>query len=95
LGELGFALGLGFLNGGLVATFAELIPNAVRCTGIGVGYNTAMAAFGGTTPMIAAWLVTATGNPIAPAYWVAAACGVSLLTTVFLVPETRYKPLGQ
>lgn len=95
LGELGFALGLGFLNGGLVATFAELIPNAVRCTGIGVGYNTAMAAFGGTTPMIAAWLVTATGNPIAPAYWVAAACGVSLLTAVFLVPETRHKSLSQ
>jgi MFS transporter, MHS family, proline/betaine transporter len=50
--------------------------------------------FGGTTPLIAAWLITTTGNPIAPAWWVAAAGAVSLFTALFLVPETRFKPLA-
>jgi MFS transporter, MHS family, proline/betaine transporter len=43
--------------------------------------------------LIAAWLITATGNPIMPAYWVAAAA-VSLLTAIFLVRETRFASLS-
>jgi MFS transporter, MHS family, proline/betaine transporter len=44
--------------------------------------------------LIAAWLITATGNPIMPAYWVAAAAAVSLLTAIFLVRETRFASLS-
>jgi MHS family proline/betaine transporter-like MFS transporter len=93
LGGLGLVLGIGILVGGLVATFAELIPNAVRCTGIGVAYNMAMAVFGGTAPLVAAWLLTRTGDPIAPAYWITIACAISLFTAIFLIPETRHRPL--
>jgi hypothetical protein len=35
------------------------------------------------------WLITATGNPIMPAYWVTAAAVVSLSAAIFLVRETR------
>ena len=43
--------------------------------------------------MIAAWLLAATGNPILPAYWVAAAAAVTLLTAIFLVRETGFASL--
>jgi hypothetical protein len=40
------------------------------------------------------WPVVANADPIAPAYLVVAACGVSLFTAVLLNPETLNKPLG-
>ncbi len=43
--------------------------------------------------MIAAWLIASTGNPIAPAFWVAAGGLVTLLTAIFLVRETAFEPL--
>jgi MHS family proline/betaine transporter-like MFS transporter len=52
-----------------------------------------MGCFGGTTPLIATWLITATGNPIMPAYWVAATATVTLVTAIFLVRETRFASL--
>lgn len=94
LGDLGFVIGIGLVNGGIAATMVELMPHAVRCTGIGLAYNVSMAAFGGTAPLVAAWLITETGDPTAPAYWVTAICAISLIAAIFLIPETRDKPLA-
>ncbi|MFB3115779.1 MAG: MFS transporter, partial [Nitrospirales bacterium] len=58
-------------------------------TGLAFAYNASIGFFGGTTPMISAWLINSTGDPISPAYWVAGAGAVSLLTVLFLIPETR------
>ena len=92
IGQLGFvialALGAGALIGGL-----EIIPKPVRCTGFSLGYNSAMAYCGGTTPLIAAWLVASTGDPIAPAYWVCFGAAISLVATLFFVRETKDDPL--
>jgi len=92
-GHLGFVLGVGLLAGGLAAANVELMPAQVRCTGLAFAYNAAVGWFGGTTPLIATWLIARTGNPIAPGYWVAAAGLVSLVTALFLVRETRYAEL--
>ena len=92
LGEVGFVLAIGLGIGGSVAN-VELMPAAVRCTGLGFAYNASIGWFGGTTPMIAAWLINTTGNPISPAYWVAATGAVSLLTAIFLVSETRFQSM--
>jgi MFS transporter, MHS family, proline/betaine transporter len=35
-----------------------------------VGYNIGVAIFGGFTPLIATWLIAATGTPLAPSFWV-------------------------
>lgn len=91
-GEAGFILGVGLICGGLVAN-VELMPRPVRCTGFAFAYNIAFAVFGGTTPLIATWLISASGDPIAPAYWVAAGGAVSLLTAIFLVRETAFEPM--
>jgi len=93
IGEVGFILGFAILSGGLTAANVELMPAPVRCTGLAVAYNVSLGFFGGTTPLIATWLIATTGNPIMPAYWVVAAATVSLLTAIFLIPETRFAPL--
>ena len=93
LGELGFVVGFGVLSGGISAANVELMPASVRCTGLAFAYNASIGYFGGTTPLIATWLIAATGNPIMPGYWVAAAAGVTLLTAIFMVRETRFASL--
>ena len=90
LGEVGFVIAIGLLTGGIVAANVELIPPAVRCTGLAFAYNASIGWFGGTTPMIAAWLIATTGDPIMPAYWVAAAGAITLFTAMFLVRETAF-----
>ena len=94
LGEIGLVIAIGLLSGGVVAANVELIPAAVRCTGLAFAYNASIGWFGGTTPMIATWLITSTGNPIMPAYWIAATGLVSLLTAIFLIRETRFQALA-
>lgn len=89
MGEFGFVLAVALMAGGIVAANVELIPSAVRCTGLAFAYNASIGFFGGTTPLISAWLINSTGDPISPAYWVAGAGAVSLLTVIFLIPETK------
>lgn len=93
LGELSFTLIVGLFSGGIAATNVELMPAPVRCTGLAFAYNASIGIFGGSTPMMAAWLIDYTDNPIAPAYWVAATALVSLLTLIFMIHETRFQPL--
>lgn len=90
VGELGFVLAWALLASGLVAANVEMIPESIRCTGLAFAYNASVGWFGGTTPLIAAWLITRTGDPITPAYWVAAAAGVSLVAAIVLMRETRF-----
>lgn len=94
MGELGFVIAIALATGGIVAANVELIPAAIRCTGLAFAYNAAIGFFGGTTPMISAWLISYTGNPIAPAYWVAGAGAVTLITAIVLIPETKERPLN-
>ena len=93
MGELGFIFAIALITGGIVAANVELMPKAIRCTGLAFAYNTSIGFFGGTTPMVAAWLIHSTGDPISPAYWVAGAGAVSLLTVLFLIPETKDRSL--
>lgn len=90
LGELGLALIIALISGGIVAANVELIPTAVRCTGLAFAYNASIGLFGGTTPLMAAWLISVTGDPIMPAYLIAMGGAVTLLTAIFLIRETAF-----
>ena len=94
LGECGFVLGVGMLSAGVAAGNVELMPSSIRCTGLAFSYNASIGLMGGTTPLISAWLIAETGDPISPGYWVAAASLVSLVTAAFLVHETRHQSLA-
>jgi MFS transporter, MHS family, proline/betaine transporter len=92
LGELGFAFGFA-LMGGAVVVNVELMPRIVRCTGLAFAYNLAVGVFGGTTPLVATALIQSTGDPTSPAWWIAGAAAITLVTTILWVPETRDRAL--
>ena len=70
----------------------EIIPTRVRYTSMSVGYNTAVAIFGGFAPFIATWLVKSTGLSYAPGFYLIAAAVVTGFV-VLRTPETAFKPL--
>ncbi|MFF3504608.1 MFS transporter [Streptomyces sp. NPDC003247] len=74
------------------ATLPALFPTAVRYAAMGIGFNFAVAAFGGTTPLVTEALVHVTGDDMMPAYYLMAA-GVIGLVTVRFLPESAQVPL--
>ncbi|WP_118184777.1 MFS transporter [Paraburkholderia phosphatilytica] len=84
------ALMLLFYSMGSASEFAlmcESFPRRVRATGISIAYALAVCVFGGTAQLIATWLIRATGNPLAPAGYVAV-CVVLSLIAVSRLRET-------
>jgi MFS family permease len=77
--------GLG--GGPMTVWMTESLPPSLRSGGIGVIYSVSIAVFGGSTQLMIAWLIAWTGNPLAPAWYmaVALACGV---IAMLLVRET-------
>jgi MHS family proline/betaine transporter-like MFS transporter len=61
------------------ALLAELFPVRARSTGLSISYAFGVAVFGGLAPLVHAWLIMWTGNPAAPAIYLAAAALVSLV----------------
>lgn len=95
IAEMIFAVLVAFTSGGMVALNVQLLPDSIRCTGLALAYNIAHGLFGGTTPLIAAWLLKTSDNPIAPAYWLMVALGLSTLTVVLWIRDRHLHPLGE
>jgi MFS transporter, MHS family, proline/betaine transporter len=74
------------------ATMPALFPTSVRSGALAISYNVAISAFGGTTPLIAQALVSATGNLMVPAYMLIVAGLVGLVTLAF-TPEVAGRRL--
>jgi MFS transporter, MHS family, proline/betaine transporter len=70
----------------------EIIPTRVRYTAMSVGYNTAVAIFGGFAPFIATWLVKTTGSVYSPAVYL---IGAAVITGIVVLRtrETAFSPL--
>jgi len=93
-GELGLTLAVALLAGGKNPANVELMPAEVRCTGLAVAFNLAEGYFGGTTPLIATWLIAQTGNPLLPGAWVAFSGLCTLITVCAFTRETAFRPLS-
>lgn len=76
-GQCGFGFFLACF-GASPAFMVEAFPKHVRCSGLSIGYNLALSIFGGTAPMVAVYLTKATGDPLAPSFYLAPAAAVSL-----------------
>jgi MHS family proline/betaine transporter-like MFS transporter len=70
---------------------AELAPWRVRCTVLSVGYNISLAILGGTTPVVAAWLVSRTGFHLVPAVYLALAAAVTFVAALLLPKTARHR----
>lgn len=83
------ALMVGFNIGPVPAWLVELFPARVRNTGMGISYNIAGAAFGGTTPLVCEWLLRQGFGPESFGYYVtiaALASAISLLQPLKALP---------
>ncbi|WP_111895371.1 MFS transporter [Acinetobacter sp. MB5] len=68
--------------GGLPALMSELFPTHVRATGMALSYNIATTVFGSFTPFLLVWSISATGDLLAPSYYLLATCCISLITMI-------------
>ena len=87
-GEFFLMITVAILAGGKNPANVELLPIAVRCTGLALAFNIAEGYFGGTTPLIASWLVNTSGNPGLPALWLSLSSAITLITALWFTPET-------
>jgi MHS family proline/betaine transporter-like MFS transporter len=78
LGQLGFAVLIGVFLGVGAPMMAQIFRAEVRCSAFAVGYNVCLTVFGGTTPVVSAYLVAHTHNNFAPALYLMVVASVSL-----------------
>ena len=94
MGQIGFAILLAAYLSGIPATLTEMFPSRVRVSALSVGYNISLAIFGGTTPLVATWIIERSHDDLSIAWYLIFAAAISFLFVVRL-PETAHKPLPQ
>lgn len=62
----------------ILVTIAEGLPRAMRSGGFALTYALSISIFGGSTQFVIAWLIRATGNPLAPAFYMTIAIAAAL-----------------
>jgi MFS family permease len=70
----------------------ELLPRAIRATGLSIAYAIGVSLFGGTTQLIVTWLIGVTKDPASPA-WYVALTSVITLAAMWVMPESRDREL--
>lgn len=73
--------------GAVPYVMVKAFPPVVRFSGLSFSYNLAYAIFGGLTPMIVSLLMK--WDPLGPAYYVAALCGLAMVIGLYLIGKKR------
>jgi MFS family permease len=68
------------------ALIAETFGTNLRYSGAGLGYQLASVIAGGPAPLIAAWILNATGSSVGIAWYIVGCCVVSMLA-LLLMPD--------
>lgn len=90
-----FVIAATALFGPLAACLVELFPTRVRYTALSLPYHIGTGWVGGFVPFFAFAIVTAVGNIYAGLWYPVVFTLVSVLTTLFLLPETNGRPLDE
>jgi MHS family citrate/tricarballylate:H+ symporter-like MFS transporter len=80
--------------GSVYAALAESLPKGIRGGGFGTIYSVAMAAFGGTTQLVATWLIHLTGSAMALAWYLIGAAAIGQVA-LMLMPESAPRRLAR
>lgn len=75
-----------------IVAIPELLPRGIRATGMSIAYAVGVSLFGGTTQFAITWLIASTGNPAAPAWYMAGASVIAIIAMLAL-PESRHRAL--
>lgn len=82
--QLIFGLLIACYEGPILAAMLELFPRDIVSTGIALSHSLAVTIFGGFAAFIITWLVSTTGNQLAPAIYVIIASAISLIAALFI-----------
>jgi MFS transporter, MHS family, proline/betaine transporter len=56
-------------SGVLPSLMSDQFPVETRAIGVALGYSVSVSVFGGLAPLVATWLIAATGDPLSPSYY--------------------------
>jgi MFS transporter, MHS family, proline/betaine transporter len=84
VGQLGLAVIVAIYLGALPTVFVSLHGARLRCSSLSIGYNLAVAVFGGTAPLVATTLVSVTGWDASPGLYFAASALVGLALLAYV-----------
>lgn len=90
--QLGFAFLFALIMAAEPATMAELFRSEFRMSAYSVSFNLGIGLVGGTAPMAAVALIAATGNDMAPAWYLMLASAIAAGAAFLMVDRSR-KPL--
>jgi MFS family permease len=88
------ALLMGLLTPASVTLFTEALPARIRAGALGTIYAVSIAVFGGSAQFLEQLLVSRTGSPIAPAFYMTAAIGIGVIG-IFMLEESGPKARGE
>ncbi|MDN8039115.1 glycine betaine/L-proline transporter ProP [Burkholderia vietnamiensis] len=88
------------IYGTLLSTFTGVMPSAlpalfptrIRYGALAIGFNVSVSLFGGTTPLVTAWLVDRTRDLMMPAYYLMGASFIGIVS-VLALRESARRPL--
>ncbi len=92
LGLMLLGMALACFTSTMPSTLPALFYTPIRYSALSIAFNISVSLFGGTTPLVTAWLVEKTGDPLVPAYYMMAAAVIGILT-MLTVRETAGQPL--
>jgi MFS family permease len=81
------------LYGPMAATLVEIFPTRVRYTAMSLPYHIGTGWIGGFVPATAFAIVVATGNIYSGLWYSAIFTGISVVVTLFFLPETKGRPI--
>ncbi|WP_163651849.1 MFS transporter [Listeria sp. PSOL-1] len=93
LGLVLLALSLSFFEGALPSLLPTLFFTDVRYRALSVTFNISVSIFGGTTPMVASFLINKTNNDLMPAFYMIAVCLIGFVVVTFMFRDTSGKSL--
>ena len=88
-----FAMFEAALLGVVATTLVEIFPARIRFTAVSLGYNMAIAIFGGSAPFLSELLIDVTKNQMMPALYLMFCSGLTFFT-ILQLPETYKRELA-
>lgn len=76
-------------SGVLPSLLSEQFPVETRAIGVALGFSTAVSIFGGLAPMVATWLIVATGDSLSPSYYLIFTALLSLIALMAIQWRSR------
>src|SRR6201997_2181982 len=76
-------------SGVLPSLLSEQFPVETRAIGVSLGFSTAVSVFGGLAPLVATWLIAATGDNLSPSYYLIVTALLSLFALMAIQSRGR------